>query len=294
MNIVKISDGLGNQMFQYAFARKMQLKSGRSFFLDTRYINNEDRIARGEKRRTLERNDQRKYSLDNFRIILPVAGKNLLSKWNYMNQSNGIEKAIAELAQEGLWFWQFKDDSYKMKSEIWGEKDCIFPTYFQGYHFNLKYYEDIKGILQKEFRPKIAINLPRGLRQILWTENTVSIHIRRGDYLKLHCDISEDKYYLVAMETLQDQVVDPLYVVFSDDIEWVKINFRINGRKIYVSDMGFSDYEELTIMKHCKHNIIANSTFSYWAAYLNANPDKKVICPQRWMPEIIPKEWVRV
>lgn len=292
INVVKISDGLGNQMFQYAFARKIQMQRGGCVYLDTRFINNEDRIIRGEKSRTLERNDFRKYGLSNFRIKLPVANDYILLKWKYMSQRNYLDKIIAGLEREGLWFWQFKDDSQKWKGEVWGASDCLFPTYFQGYHFNRKYYEDIKGILQKEFRLKIPIRLQKELQWTLNHENTVGLHIRRGDYLKLHCDISEKIYYPEAVGIIQEQIMNPIYLIFSDDIEWVKKNFNINGRKIYISDMGFADYEELTIMKHCRHNIIANSTFSYWAAYLNSNPDKTVICPKRWMPEIIPKGWV--
>ena len=292
MNVVKISDGLGNQMFQYAFARKMQLRGNGRVYLDTRFINNEDRIARGEKSRTLERNDHREYGLGHFRIRLPVADRRVLSKWNYLNQRNKAERMIAELSKEGLWFWQFKDDLYKQKGEIWGADDCRFPTYFQGYHFNRKYYEDIRYVLLQEFRLRTPIRLPQDLQRTLNHENTVSIHIRRGDYLKLHCDISETGYYRDAMGMIQEQAGCPVYLIFSDDIEWVKRNLPVKGKKIYVSGMGFADYEELAIMKHCRHNIIANSTFSYWAAYLNSSPDKLVICPKRWMPEIIPSEWI--
>lgn len=294
MNVVKISDGLGNQMFQYAFARKIQIQRGGCVYLDTRFINNEDRIARGEKRRTLERNDFRKYSLNHFRIKLPVAEEPILARWRFINGKNRVDKAIFELAQEGLWVWQFKDDSQKSKDEIWGKDDCFFPTYFQGYHFNLRYYEDIIKILQKEFTLRIPIKLPKELRWILAHENTVSVHVRRGDYLKLHCDISEKPYYEEAMRVIQERIAKPVYLVFSDDIEWVKENMPINGQKIYISSMGYADYEEFAIMKHCKHNIIANSTFSYWAAYLNSDLDKIVICPKRWMNEIIPREWIHI
>lgn len=219
MNVVKISDGLGNQMFQYAFARKMQLRGNGRVYLDTRFINNEDRIARGEKSRTLERNDHREYGLGHFRIRLPVADRRVLSKWNYLNQRNKAERMIAELSKEGLWFWQFKDDLYKQKGEIWGADDCRFPTYFQGYHFNRKYYEDIRYVLLQEFRLRTPIRLPQDLQRTLNHENTVSIHIRRGDYLKLHCDISETGYYQDAMGMIQEQAGCPVYLIFSDDIE---------------------------------------------------------------------------
>ncbi len=91
---------------------------------------------------------------------------------------------------------------------------------------------------------------------------------------------------------IEAKVENPIYLFFSDDIAWVKENIRTKGKAVYISDMGFRDYEELAIMKHCKYNIIANSTFSYWAAYLNSHPDKIVICPRHWKSNIIPKDWV--
>jgi hypothetical protein len=110
----------------------------------------------------------------------------------------------------------------------------------------------------------------------------------------LNRDISHKDYYPKAITFIKDKIDNPTFLVFSDDVEWVKKNMEIGERVIYVSDMGFKDYEELAIMKHCRHNIIANSTFSYWAAYLNANPDKIVICPKRWKSEIIPSEWRKI
>jgi hypothetical protein len=120
------------------------------------------------------------------------------------------------------------------------------------------------------------------------------VHIRRGDFLRVNRDISEKGYYKKALEYITDKVSNPTYLVFSDDIEWVKDNMHFEEKTIYVSDMGFRDYEELMIMKHCRHNIIANSTFSYWAGYLNNNPGKIVVCPKGWKTETIPEDWVRM
>jgi hypothetical protein len=74
----------------------------------------------------------------------------------------------------------------------------------------------------------------------------------------------------------------------------VENNLKIDGNVIFVSTLGFKDYEEIMIMKHCKHNIIANSTYSYWGAYLNSNPHKIVVCPRFWGAEIIPDEWIKI
>lgn len=125
-------------------------------------------------------------------------------------------------------------------------------------------------------------------------ENTVSIHVRRGDFVKLFWDISKSDYYARALQRIKALIKDPIYMIFSDDIMWVKENMPIDGRKLYISEMGFKDYEELMIMKHCKHHIMANSTFSYWAAYLNRNPDKVVICPKHWKNSAIPQEWILI
>lgn len=295
IRVVKVTDGLGNQMFQYAFARMLQLKRNENVYLDIRFINNEDRIARGETSRYLEENDHRSYCLEHFRISLPVADERILTGWDYINSQNSWKKALFKLSQYGMWIWQYRDEQ-KWKRSRFKITDCLcFPVYFQGYYFDLKYYDDIKPILQKEFRLKEPMCLPRKIWRILLYEETVSIHIRRGDFTRLSQDISRQSYYSRAIKKLNGLVKKPIFLVFSDDIEWVKENIDIDGQKIYISDMGFADYEEFTIMKHCKHNITANSTFSYWAAYLNSNTDKIVIYPKRWeKQDIIPNGWIGI
>lgn len=297
VRVVRISDGLGNQMFQYAFARKVQLRCGGSVYLDTRFINNEDKIARGEKSRYLEENDSREYGLNHFKITLPIADERILSRWSYINPQSTLERKIFELSQRGIGLSHFKDEAKvqeKKRGSI-GSYGLPVPTYFQGYYFSLKYYDDIKFILQKEFHLKKQMRLPEWLRHVLQSENTVSIHVRRGDFTRLSQDISKRTYYRRAVKLIKRRIPSPVFLIFSDEIEWVKENFSIDGEKIYISDMGFADYEELTIMKHCKHHIVANSTFSYWAAYLNPNVDKIVFYPETWEKrDIIPRNWIGI
>ncbi len=298
-NIVRISDGLGNQMFQYAFARKLQLARHTDVYLDIRFINNEDRILRNEMAECYKQNGLREYGLNNFKISLPIADEHCLSRWDYVVERNGMKKMIVKLAQNGLWPSQYRDEDLdgqrKKRAGIYAVRNYLIPTYFRGYFFDLRYYNDIKPILQKEFQLKNPVKLPKELRRVLLHENTVSIHIRKGDYTKLHWDISRRAYYPKAVQRINELIKEPVYLLFSDDIEWVKNNLDIDGRKIYISDRGFQDYEEFTIMKHCKYNIVANSTFSYWAAYLNRNPDKIVIYPRCWKRmEIIPEEWIGI
>lgn len=289
-DIIRISDGLGNQLSEYAFARKLQRIKGGNVYLDNRFINNEDRIARGET--GLIKNGRRKYTLDKFRITLPIADDFVLSRWDYLVPHNFRERQIFKLAQAGLWPYRYKDEEQLKKGKRLRLQKFSQNTYFKGYYFDLYYYDDIRPILQKEIRLKTPLKLSKELRRILRYENTISLHIRRGDYVEQHISICRDRYYSKAVKMLDKKVEQPVYLVFSDDIEWVKENLNINATVLYISEMGFADYEEFTIMKHCRHNIIANSTFSYWAAYLNNYPEKIVIYPASWGKNaIMPEEW---
>lgn len=292
-NVVRISDGLGNQIFQYAFARKIQMLRGGGMYLDTRFINNEDRLARGEKSIYLGNNAHREYMLGNFRTVFQEADGRILSKWDYIMHQNARERAVTKPAHNGWCFSRYCNEGNKKRGYIFGIRDCLLPTYFQGYYFNLKYYEDIRSLLQKEIRLKIPMKLTRDLKWVLGNRNTVSLHVRRNDFVRLHICISCDAYYQKAIREMNSKIEKPIYLVFSDDIGWVKENLEIDGERIYVSDRGFADYEEFTIMKHCRNHIIANSTFSYWAAYLSPNQKNAVIYPRNWdKTSIAPKEWI--
>ncbi len=295
MYVVKISDGLGNQMFQYAFARKLQLITGEKVYLDTRYINNDDRPLRdGEKNIFYKKSDRRKYGLDHFKISLPVANENILRHWKFLKCENEVDKIVYQLAQRHIWIWQYLSEKQENRAGFLEQLHKGIPTYIEGYFFNINYFEDIKYVLQREFKLKKAIRLSLELREAITNYNTVSIHIRRGDFLKLNRDISHKGYYSDAIAMMSKFVENPMWLIFSDDIEWVKNNMDIPGKKLYVSEMGYEDFEELIIMKNCKNHIIANSTFSYWAAYLNTYSDKKIICPKRWKTEIVPKDWIKM
>ncbi len=274
MDVVRISDGLGNQMFQYAFARKWNITTGHRVYLDTRFINNEDLFAKGRNPQLKGKLAERKYGLAHFKTALPEADKDILSCCENLYK----------------WFGQFKVETENFYDAIYQNRIKV-PTYYQGYFFDLRYYDDIRMLLQREFSLREKIKLPYELKKTLNRENTVSVHIRRGDFLKLNRDISGSGYYERAFAYMEERLASPFYLIFSDDMEWVKDNMDIPGQKCYVSGMEFADYEELTIMKHCKHNIIANSTFSYWAAYLNANKGKIVVCPKRWRTATIPESW---
>jgi hypothetical protein len=129
------------------------------------------------------------------------------------------------------------------------------------------------------------------------------LHIRRGDYLTniVHNTNKED-YYKNAIKLIEEKVKNPVFYIFSDEIEWVKQNFDIKYPTVYVDfNDALTNFEDIKLMSSCKHNIIANSSFSWWSAWLNENSNKIVIAPKQWFTDvsrntkdIIPKSWIKI
>lgn len=151
-------------------------------------------------------------------------------------------------------------------------------------------------------------NVDNELMTMIQSTTSISIHIRRGDYYSdefkaKYSEICNVEYYLKAIDFFENKFANPCYFVFSDDIEWVKNNmlFLQRHNAHYVSkNFADTNYIELFYMSKCKHNIIANSSFSWWGAYLNTNPHKTVISPKKWVNDnnsierVVPPEWIRL
>ncbi len=184
--------------------------------------------------------------------------------------------------------------------EILIQKVFRRSNYLVGYFQSEKYFKNISDQVKKEFTLKEPIDhvLPN-IAEDIKTSQSVSVHIRRTDYLdKQHRYIILGKdYYSSAMEIIQSKVPSPKFFFFSDDIEWVKQNLNFPSDSIF---MNYKDYEELALMSLCKHNIIANSTFSWWGAWLNTNMAKIVISPKKWFTTyeyeegFLPQSWITI
>lgn len=158
----------------------------------------------------------------------------------------------------------------------------------EGFFQSEKYFENSQDIIQSLLTPRIGYGIQY---------NYTSIHVRRGDYLNLQKEYAQlgMDYYNRAMQMVSSKH----YIIFSDDINWCKSNFR--GDNIIFSE-GKSPVNDLAMMLSCEHNIIANSSFSWWAAYLNKNPSKIVIAPQNWFgpalphntKDLIPEKWIKI
>lgn len=179
--------------------------------------------------------------------------------------------------------------------------------YIEGYYTSYKYAERIKKKLMEDF----SFNILSGselekITNYAINNNTVGVQVRRGDFLNskyyreigCHCD---KDYYQKAIEYMRQLNPDAKYIYVSNDIEWVKNNL---GREndLYIEKSMFDSYEDwydMCIMTHCKHNIIPNSTFGWWGAWLNNNPNKIVIAPRQWRTnwngiDWCPPDWMRV
>jgi len=265
MTIVKIQGGLGNQLFQYALARSIKEK-GIDVKLDI--FKNRD-------------NFNRSYKLDKFNISLEIANDEEIKK---LKGYDGVFRRVLNKFKLDV----IKPDSFYKEKLYMSYCDGVFRDnlYLDGYWQNENYFKDIRTILLKEFKIKDLSNKAKKYLDLI-NNNSVSIHIRRGDYLKLKdiyyiCDLD---YYNKAIEFILKKIKNPTFFIFSDDINWCKKNLNLKN-VVFVEST--TDIDDLFLMKSCKHNVIANSTFSWWGAWLNENRDKIVITPKKWF---VKDEW---
>jgi len=149
--------------------------------------------------------------------------------------------------------------------------------YFEGYFQSEKYFADYTEEIRNEFQFKERLQIPEG--------NTVAIHIRRGDYVKfadIHL-VCTPAYYENAIAYVKSKVENPVFYVFSEDLKWVKENINIPSNSIFVDyNPNLPSSHDMQLMSLCKHQIISNSSYSWWAAWLNQNPNKIVVAPDKW------------
>lgn len=270
MIIVRIYEGLGNQLFQYAYARALSLSTDQKVFLDIR----ETGSLAADKGRAI-----RKCGLRNFRIALPIC-RNVQNFYPFLNIDTSMRDTIKKLSSMGLLPYKFYEEpKAEYHEELLNWKG---NWYLQGWFQDERYFSKYSEIIRKEIFPRKKIRISGRLKEILRTKNTVSVHIRRGDFVKLSNQLPMS-YYHNAMAHMRSIVKDPFWIVFSDDVAWVKRNLNLTEDYYFVSeDEKLEDYEELMVMSRCKNQIIANSTFSWWGAWLNRSEHKTVICPDRW------------
>lgn len=294
MIIIKLQGGLGNQMFQYAAARRLAIINHTSLKLDTTALVNDE---------------LRSYALNSFNIYEEFVTQREL---NFIYRLIGWRRRILQLVPAATIIWD-KYVPWKIVQEIQAQNvDSTVirakgNVYLDGYWQSEKYFIDIQDIIRGEFSFKSHIFASKSeIKELIANTHSIGLHIRRGDYIanssinQSHgtCDLS---YYRYAVDFFARRISIPHFFVFSDDPAWCKQNLILDHPVTVVSQSySNSDHEDLQLMSQCQHQIIANSTFSWWAAWLNPNPEKIVIAPQRWFRQrctpndLIPVEWIKI
>lgn len=270
MIIIQVAGGLGNQLQQYALYRKL-IRLGKEVRLDLSWF---DSLKEGEKDKKVT---GREFELSYFdRLIYEVCTKE--EKQRLIGGEDIQGKLRRKLMPSTVrWFHESK----MYHPEIFDFEDM----YLSGYFACEKYYEDILYELREKIQfPPSNNPLNEEMRTEMLGCNSVSMHIRRGDYLNLENkemfgNICTSAYYQKAMEVIREQVPNVHFYIFSDDILYVKKEFRGNPYTVVDINHGKDSFYDMWLMSRCKHHICANSTFSFWGARLNPDEDKVMIRP---------------
>lgn len=284
--VVRIWEGIGNQLFQYAYALSLKNK-GYEVYLD---LNKsfDDSFAK------YRHNSSRENAIQNYSLSISEVDENVLSKYNFLSRKTRKEKIVFWMATHGLWkykFWEEKVQHYQDKS-----RNITPECYVKGWFQSEDYFKDIADLVRNDIQLNYEINIPLDLKEAIESHQSISIHIRRGDYVKLHHELGLG-YFSKAIDYLNNILPNANYIVFSDDIDWVKNNLNLpkQSTKYIDNSYGLQDFEELILMSKCSAHIISNSTFSWWGAWLDSKAEKKVIAPRKWLSgqeNIVPKEWI--
>lgn len=297
MIIVKLKGGLGNQLFQYAMARRLAYVNNVPLKLD---------IVSG-----YENDDHgRKYCLNNLNIQEDVA---TLDEVFRIIKKGRIRKKLFKLFERKFKPYHKRhyliERHYKFDPVILNIR-ATKRVYLDGYWQSEKYFKDIEDIIRREFKVRYE---PYGKNQLIIQQilncNSVSLHIRRGDNVthqasKKIYKVPSMEYYNVAVEKLKESLQKPHFFIFSDDLEWAQKNMKLSYQTTFVTHNGDeNNYEDLRLMSFCKHHIIANSSFSWWGAWLSDYSHKIVIAPEEWVKkpflhiqnkDLIPSSWIRI
>jgi len=292
MNIIaQLQGGLGNQLFQYATARALAHQSHRTLLLDYSWFN-----------KTYENVTPRELLLSSLNILgaltsfeppvkKPKRFRNILQKIWPITPYIFIEHSP----------YQFNlrlNEAPSFKSQ---------DLYLMGYWQSYRYFEAIKPSLQEEIKPKFPLSehYENYLNKIQSSDSAM-VHIRRGDYVnlegaaKVHGFVGLD-YYQRGMTFLLESNPDIQFFIFSDDLAWAKANLPYQNKLIFIESLDSKDavIQELMLMTHCQNHLIANSSLSWWAAWLSEN--NSVICPKQWTnnlatswDDLLPEDWRRI
>lgn len=291
MITVRLKGGMGNQMFEYAAGRALAIRNNTELVLDLTYLS--DRTPRPKRWHFTFR----EYDLDVFSLSATLEKKDALPL-SFLG--------TAGIIFQGIWHKIYKPRG-RERSFQFDPAFRTFPdgTYLDGFWQSPKYFEGYEEIIRNDFTLKNALSehIEKKANEIANTES-VCVHLRRGDFLKvaLHTVCDAAYYERGIAEIASSASIQKIYV-FSDDIAWCRENVSFGYPTEFVGDeyAGEKNTGHLHLMRQCKYFVIANSSFSWWAAWLSSREGKKVIAPKRWFSDpsidtsdIMPSSWLRI
>lgn len=284
MNIVWIDGGLGNQMFQYALALKLA-SQGKQVKIDvTKYA---------------EHHVHNDFELDKvFGISCEYASEKEIRSLGYRKANHWTE--LLKKSPFG------KKTIYNNETLAFDEKVLSMDGYYlEGYWQCEKYFADIREKILETYRfPDFSTEQQKQDAAQIQSSCSISVHIRRGDYLNYsyYRDICTPEYYHKAMNYFREQFPGKAqFFIFTNDIPWAEEHFAAEDCHFVKGNTGTQSFRDMQLMSLCRHNIVANSSFSWWGAWLNQNSEKQIIAPRKWinsLPEdqvdIVPEDWIRM
>lgn len=291
MIVINLMGGLGNQMFQYALGRQLSLLNQTELLLDYNFLN------------TAGAHIKRDYELDIFPIKARIATAKELKPYQRL-QHNRLFRLLRRKAPTLLTHHLIAEKTHAFDPEVLTSPDHSWLT---GFWQTENYFIQIEEVIRSdfEFLPPLS-ELNKTLAEKICSCESLSIHIRRGDYtqpktLEFH-GLCSPEYYYKAVDVISRRTRIEQLFIFSDDPEWVKENLKFDFPATYIShNTGKNSFEDMRLMSLCKHNIIANSSFSWWGAWLNANKKKIVIAPKTWIAnkqidtkDVVPLNWIKL
>lgn len=291
MIITKLQGGLGNQMFQYAIGRRLAIRQNTELTLDLTFFDNPGHTT------------YRKFDLSFFNIKSRPASNQEIYHLSKRKIKNKFIKFLYNTIYNKK--SHILEDRFDFNENILDLRDNV---YLEGYWQTEKYFKDIEDIIRNDFKPAKSLSIEtQKLAKKITGCNSLSVHIRRGDYISNKkfnsifgtCDLD---YYHEALSIIVKKVKNQniSIFVFSDDINWAKNNFKTKHETYFMDNPKITAPEEMILMGLCKNNIIANSSFSWWGAWLNNNKEKIIVAPQKWFndtskntKDLIPTRWLK-
>lgn len=283
MIIIKLQGGLGNQMFQYATAKSVGSLS--KVYFDISF---------------LEQRTQSNESFTNRKLALSIFENIKLNKASnfaiWLTKNNHPLKKIICPNVISI---------YQSELNEWINFEHLKSShlYLDGYFQSEDYFKEIRNQLLIDFKFKKVSAFNQAIAiKINSDANAVAIHVRRGDYLKPAVNVFHGllpiSYYQSAIKKIEETISHPHYYLFSDDPNWCNQSFKFLKNFTIVSNAHSEDWEDMYLMSICKYNIIANSSYSWWSAWLNNNPNKSIIAPKNWFANtpinVVPKAWTKI